>query len=202
MQVERLRFAYPGEPVLVRDWSATIAPGITELHGDTGSGKTTLLRVLAGELPAAGRLTLGGAVLAEAPDRYRRQVFYIDPGTERFHALTGRACIAALAEGDAGFDGARCEALVQGFGLEPHIEKPLYMLSTGSRRKVWLAAALASGRPLTLLDEPTAALDSGSIRHLWSALADVAARRDRAVLLASSERIEGLPLAASIFLPL
>lgn len=202
LRIEGLHLAYPGEPALVADWSAVIGPGVTELHGDTGSGKTSLLRVLAGELAAKGRLTLGDAALGDAPDAYRRQVFYVDPTTDRFHAITGRDCQAALGADDSGFDAARCDALVQGFGLEPHIDKPLYMLSTGSRRKVWLAAALASGRALTLLDEPTAALDSGSVRCLWQALADIAARRDRVVVVASSERIEGLPLAASFVLPL
>lgn len=201
LRIEGLHLAYPGEPPLVADWSAVIGPGVTELHGDTGSGKTSLLRVLAGELAAKGRLTLGDATLLGSPG-YRSQVFYVDPTTEAFHAVTGHACIAALRADDAGFDAARCDALVQGFGLEPHMAKPLYMLSTGSRRKVWLAAALASGRALTLLDEPAAALDSGSVRCLWQALADMAARRERAVVVASSERIEGLPLAASFLLPL
>lgn len=202
LRIEGLHLAHPGAPPLVTNWSTVIGPGVSELHGDTGSGKTSLLRALAGELPAQGRLTLGDAALADAPDNYRRQVFYVDPMTDRFHAVTGRDCVAALRAGDGGFDAARCDELVQGFGLEPHIDKPLYMLSTGSRRKVWLAAALASGRALTLLDEPTAALDSGSVRCLWQALADIAVRRERAVLVASSERIEGLPLAASFVLPL
>lgn len=202
LRIEGLRLAYPDAPALVADWSAQIGPGVTELHGDTGSGKTSLLRVLAGEAPAQGRLTLGDVALDQAPQDYRRQVFYVDPLTDRFHAVTGHDCIAMLRAGDAGFDAARCDALVQGFGLEPHLHKALYMLSTGSRRKVWLAAALASGRALTLLDEPTAALDNGSVRCLWQALADIAAARQRAVVVASSERLEGLALAASFVLPL
>jgi ABC-2 type transport system ATP-binding protein len=201
MQIEGLGFAYPGEPALLRDWSADIGPGVTELYGDTGSGKTTILRVLAGELPAAGRLSLNGASLAEAPEAFKRQVFYIDPTTDSFHQMTGRGCIAALVAGDAGFDTTLCESLVQGFGLAPHIDKALFMLSTGSRRKVWLAAALAANRAMTLLDEPTAALDAGSIRRLWQALHDIAERRERSVIVASSERLQGLPLAGSIVLP-
>jgi ABC-type transport system involved in cytochrome c biogenesis ATPase subunit len=48
----------------------------------------------------------------------------------------------------------RLGALIDGFGLQPHLDKPLYMLSTGSKRKVWLSAALAAGAPLTLIDQP------------------------------------------------
>ena len=53
--------------------------------------------------------------------------------------------------------------LIQAFELTPHLEKPLYMLSTGSKRKVWLAAAFASGAAVTLLDQPFAALDKASV---------------------------------------
>ncbi|HEY1090483.1 MAG TPA: ATP-binding cassette domain-containing protein, partial [Burkholderiaceae bacterium] len=96
LRIEGLRLAYPDAPPLVADWSAQIGPGVTELHGDTGSGKTSLLRVLAGEAPAQGRLMLGDAALDQAPQDYRRQVFYVDPLTERFHAVTGYDCIAML----------------------------------------------------------------------------------------------------------
>jgi ABC-2 type transport system ATP-binding protein len=198
MHIERLGFAYPGAAALLHDWSADIGPGITALLGDTGSGKTTLLRILAGELAARGELRLRGVSLREAPQDYRRQVFYVDPTTEQYHAMTVRECIATLTADDAAFDAPQCEALLQGFGLEPHLHKSLFMLSTGSRRKVWLAAALAAGRPLTLLDEPKAALDGPSVRVLWQTLRERSARGAGAVVLASSEPIDDLPLAASI----
>ncbi len=201
LHIDALRFAYPGEPPLVAGWSASIGAGVTLLHGDTGSGKSTLLRVLAGSLPAAGRLTLAGARLDAQPRAYRHQVFFCDPATDGFDTVTGRACTATLREGDDGFDDARWQALVDGFGLAPHLDKPMFMLSTGSRRKVWLAAALASARTLTLLDEPTAALDAGSIRCLWHHLGELATRPGHAIVVASSERIDRLPLAGTLALP-
>ena len=82
------------------------------------------------------------------------------------------------------------------------------MLSTGTRRKVWLAAALASGRALVLLDEPTGGLDAGSRECLWQALREVAQRAtDRPeaatiVIVASAERIDQVPLAATFEMPL
>jgi ABC-type multidrug transport system ATPase subunit len=84
----------------------------------------------------------------------------------------------------------------------PHIDKPMYMLSTGSKRKVWLAAALATLRPLTLLDEPTGGLDAASIRCLWRTLDKIARTSDRAVVIASGERISDVALTATIELPL
>lgn len=203
LHIDNLHFAYPGDAPIAAGWSARIGAGVTLLHGDTGSGKSTLLRVLAGALPAnGGRLTLAGAALPEAAEAYRRQVFFIDPSTDAFDAMGVEECAASLRSADVPFDAARWQALVDGFSLAPHLAKKMFMLSTGSKRKVWLAAALASSRPLTLLDEPTAGLDAGSMRCLWRTLAEVAQEGGRAVIVASGERVDGVPLAATITLPL
>ncbi|MDP9965366.1 ABC-type multidrug transport system ATPase subunit [Variovorax paradoxus] len=205
LQVHDLGFSYPGQPALASGWCASVGEGVTLLYGDTGSGKSALLRVIAGMLPASGRLTLAGARLDTQPEAYRRNVFFCDPATEAFDQVTARACTATLGEGDAGFDAAQWQALVEGFSLAPHIEKPMYMLSTGSKRKVWLAAALASGRPLVLLDEPEGALDARSIGCLWKAVAARAGRAGHAIVIASSARLDHvpqIPLAGCIALPL
>ncbi|GHC86583.1 cytochrome c biogenesis ATP-binding export protein CcmA [Pseudorhodoferax aquiterrae] len=201
IDIQGLRFAFAGEAPLIADWSARIDPGITLLYGDTGAGKSVLLRLLAGVQAAdAGRLQIGDAVLAGSPARYQAQLFFVDPGTQDFDQMTARNCLAQLAGADADM-GVR-DALVEGFGLAPHLDKSLYMLSTGSKRKVWLTAALAGRRPVVLLDEPTAALDQGSVRCLWEALTVIGTARQRTVLLASSEAVNTLPLAARIDLPL
>ncbi|MBS0451394.1 MAG: ATP-binding cassette domain-containing protein [Proteobacteria bacterium] len=202
LDVDDLSFAYPGQPPIASKWSAGIAAGVTLLFGDEGSGKSTVLRMLAARQPAAGRLTLAGARLDAEPDTYRRKVFFVDSETDAFDALTPVECMSALADGDAHFSQESWQALVDGFALAPHLGKRMYMLSTGSRRKVWLAAALASGRALTLLDEPTAALDNASIRFLWRALAEIAEHRTRAIVIASATRIDAIPLSGSLELPL
>lgn len=203
LHIDHLHFAYPGDPPIAADWSARIDAGVTLLHGDTGSGKSTLMRVLAGALPATGgRLTLAGASLPGAAEAYRRQVFFVDPSTDAFDAMGVEECAASLRRAEVPFDAARWQALVDGFSLGPHLEKKMFMLSTGSKRKVWLASALASRQPLTLLDEPTGGLDAGSMRCLWRMLAEVAQEGDRAVIVASGERVDDVPLAGTIALPL
>ncbi|MFS2163923.1 ATP-binding cassette domain-containing protein [Variovorax sp. Varisp62] len=202
LQIDALRFAYPDQPALVSDWNASVGTGVTLLYGDTGTGKSALLQVIAGTLPASGRLTLAGASLDAAPEAYRRQVFFVDPVTDRFDQLSARECTASLVEGDAGFDEAKWQAIADGFSLAPHLDKKMFMLSTGSKRKVWMAAGLASGRPLVLLDEPTAGLDMPSTRCLWATLSGFSAQARRAVIVASAARIDTVPLAATIELPL
>jgi energy-coupling factor transporter ATP-binding protein EcfA2 len=54
------------------------------------------------------------------------------------------------------------------------------MLSTGTKRKVWLTAAFAAGCSVTLLDEPFAALHRASIAFVNPRLQEVHARRQGA----------------------
>lgn len=202
LEVDDLSFAYPGQPPIASGWSAAVGPGVTLLFGDEGSGKSTVVRILAARQPARGRLILAGARLEAESELYKRNVFFVDAQTDAFDQLTPVECMQALKAGDAHFSESAWQALVDGFALAPHLGKRMHMLSTGSRRKVWLASALASGRALTLLDEPTAALDNASIRFLWRALAEIAEERRRAILIASAARIDSVPLCGSIELPL
>ena len=202
LRLQALNFAYPGQPALVCDWSMSMGPGVTLVHGDTGSGKSTLLRLMAGTLRARGRLTLAGVHLDEDAAAYRSHVFFCDPTTDAFDQRTARECTALLSAGDTHFSEARWRSLVEGFALTPHLDKPMYMLSTGSKRKVWLAAGLASGRALILLDEPTGGLDAASIGCLWRALTRFAEQSERAIVVASTERIDQVPLAGLIDWPL
>ncbi|MBA4114505.1 MAG: ABC transporter [Verminephrobacter sp.] len=202
LQVQGLGFSHPQQPVFA-GWSARVGPGATLVQGGESSGKTTLLRLLAGALaPAQGQLVLNGTALVQAPEAYRRQVFWMDPRSDALDALTVRAWLQTLPAQHAAWDAAALAAHVQGWGLEEHLDKGFYMLSTGSKRKVLMAAALASGAPLTLIDEPVAGLDHGSVRYLCQALAATsAARPGRAIVVAHYEPLAGVPWRAVIELP-
>jgi ABC-type multidrug transport system ATPase subunit len=96
------------------------------------------------------------------------------------------------------FDEQVLGMLIEGLSLAPHVEKPLYMLSTGSKRKVWLAAAFASGAAVTLLDEPFAALDKTSVGVVLELLEDAADHPARAWVIAHHQAPGDAPLAAII----
>jgi ATPase subunit of ABC transporter with duplicated ATPase domains len=44
LQIDALGFAYPDQPAIASNWTASVGPGVTLLYGDTGAGKTALLR--------------------------------------------------------------------------------------------------------------------------------------------------------------
>ena len=197
LQVRGLGFAYPGQPALFDDWSADVPAGLTRVQGERG--KTSLLRLLAGELHGSGRITLAGARLDTDPAAWRRAVFWLDPRDAAWDALRPDALMALQADRHPGLDAAAWQHHLAGFDLLPHRDKAMCQLSSGSRRKVALAAALAAGCALTLLDEPTAGLHRPALAWLAQALADAAGTPGRAWLLASAWGLEdALPLAATI----
>ena len=204
LQAQNLSFAHPGQPALACGWTASVGAGVTLLFGDTGSGKTTLLRLLAGTLAGDGMLSVAGIRLDHDAAAYRRSVFWFDPAVDvpARDALTPGEHASGLRAAHPHFDAAEWQRHALAFGLGPHWHKPLYQLSTGSKRKVWLAAALASGCALTLLDEPAGALDGPSVAYLMRTLADLANQPHRAVVVASCERPAGVSLAGVIELPL
>ena len=198
LQVDGLCFAYP-QRVLLREFSACITPGLTLVRGGDGSGKTTLLRLMAGDLPAqAGQLRLGGVSLQSDAHAYQRQIFWVDPKTTALDDASAQDYFKSLSGLYPLFDGSLVLELSETLSLTPHLHKPLYMLSTGSKRKVWLAAAFASGAALTLLDAPFAGLDLASVRQVMALLEEAAAHPTRAWVLADHQAPGDLLLAQVI----
>ena len=200
LHITKLHFKYPASPdPLLAEWSADFPPGIALVRGGDGRGKTTLLRLLAGDLTAdSGRLQLDGLCLQDQPALYRSHVFWQDPRSDAHDALVASDYLNQVKVHYGAFDAALLTHLVAGLSLELHLGKQLFMLSTGSKRKVFLAAALACGARLTLLDMPFAALDKPSIAFLIETLAAKAPTSKRMWVLADYEAAAGLPLAVEL----
>ena len=186
VNLQSLHFGYP-DHTLIAGLSAAISPGVTLVRGGDGRGKTTLLRLLAGELtPTSGQLQINA------------NVFWIDPRTDAFDSLTGVEFFESQRAAFPEFDDAMVSRLVDGLDLASHIHKKLYMLSTGSKRKVYLAAAFASGAAVTLIDMPFAAIDKPSIEFILSLLREAAAGTERAFVVADCEAPAGVQLEGVI----
>ena len=152
LRVEQLSFRWPNGTDALRECSLTIpGPGLWMLVGGNGSGKSTLLRLIAGLLePSAGQIHLQGraALVFQNPDH---QLLLPSCGSELRLALPESLTPAAVHQRIA-----EVLALVGLAGLEA---RPIHTLSGGQKQRLAIAAAVASGSQLLLLDEPTALLD-------------------------------------------
>jgi ABC-type multidrug transport system ATPase subunit len=157
--------------------------------------KTDFLRLLAAELPyAAGSLTLLGVAQHVDVSAYRQQVFWIEPSATEYDEFTVEGFFLQASR-YAGFDQTVLLQLIDGLALE-HLFKQIQMLSSGTRRKVWIAAAFASGAALTLLDDPLAALDKSSALFVLSQMAALAQDGQRALVVGDYQAPANVPLAA------
>jgi ABC-type multidrug transport system ATPase subunit len=198
LHVSKLNFSWPAQP-LITDFSADILPGITLVKGGDGRGKSTLLRLLAGALPAqSGRLQINGMDLHTQPVHYKKQVFWADPRSDVFDQMSVPDYFEWQQRSHADFDDGVLADVTAGLGLAEHLHKQLYMLSTGSKRKVLIAAAFASGAALTLLDEPFAAVDAVSIGFMLKWLKAAQSGTNRAWVIADYTAPDGLHLRQTL----
>ncbi|GEP11845.1 heme ABC exporter ATP-binding protein CcmA [Methylobacterium gnaphalii] len=126
--------------------------------GRNGAGKSSLLAMLAGRLkPDAGAIRIeevGDATLAECLHVVGHRDGLKSALTAEENLLFARDLLGAPA--------ACPRDALEAMGLVHALRLPVGYLSAGQRRRVALARLLVCHRPLWLLDEPTAALDTAS----------------------------------------
>ena len=150
-----------GHRVLFRDLSFSLAAGrALSLQGPNGTGKTSLLRLIAGFLRPAGgtiRLRTDGEEVADAEERgkFMGWLAHQDAVKPQLGVREQLAFFTQLYG-----SGRNPEDAMRTFGLMPLAELPGQYLSAGQKRRLALARLQLSARPLWLLDEPLAALDT------------------------------------------
>jgi heme exporter protein A len=149
-----------GGRLLFRELSFSVASGqVLSIEGPNGSGKTSLLRMIAGFLaPAQGSMILKTAKGITEPEERARQVGWLGHQDGAKPQLTPVEVLGFFSD----LYGNPCDiigALVAA-GLQRCADLPCQYLSAGQKKRLALARLAISKRPLWLLDEPLAALDS------------------------------------------
>jgi lipopolysaccharide export system ATP-binding protein len=153
--------------------SVEIRPGeVVGLLGPNGAGKTTSFHLILGLIPPnRGQVLLDGQDITALPMylRARRGIGYLPQEASIFRRMTVEENVLAILE-MRGFPPesahARCDALVDEFGLARVRRSPGYALSGGERRRAEIARALASEPSYMLLDEPFAGIDPIAVAEL------------------------------------
>ena len=190
LSVDSFRIIYPdGTQVgpISAHWEG---PGLHVLSGVTGAGKSSILHALLGLVPIAnGEIRLDG--LLTTPSNL---ILNIGWAGQRTLLLPGSlADNLLLGAHDADIDSL--EPLLAAMGLSDMIAargEDLAVdsrgtgLSGGERRRIGLVRAIASGRSILLLDEPTADLDSDTASYITALLLELA--KDRLIIVATHDK--------------
>lgn len=158
-----------GEREVVSGVSFSAGPGqIALLRGPNGAGKSSLLLTLAGAIrPASGTISIDGRSADDAPGEDMLLIGHL-PALKPALTVTENLSFWADLNGD---DPARIPAALGEAGLGDLMSLPGGYLSAGQTRRLSLSRLLVSDRPIWLLDEPTASLDTAGERFVGDMLA-------------------------------
>ncbi|MDC0738283.1 ABC transporter ATP-binding protein [Cognatishimia sp. SS12] len=178
LQLEDIRFAYPGQPPVLDGASFQLAPGQRlSILGANGAGKSTLFRIALGlQVPDAGRVVAFGQDRRAEADfhevRRRIGLVFQDPDDQLFCPTVAED----IAFGPLNLGRSKAEALaivdrvLADLDLSHLRDRITHKLSGGEKRLVTLATVLAMEPEVLLLDEPTNALDSKNEARLLEIL--------------------------------
>jgi sodium transport system ATP-binding protein len=139
-------------------------PGqILGLLGVNGAGKTTTLRMLSTVLtPTAGKATVAGFDIAEAPAKVRANIGFMSTSTALYGRLTAIELLQYFGE-MYGLSGQKLKERIDFVGdklqLAEFQDRLCDKLSTGQKQRVSIARTILHDPPVLFFDEPTAGLD-------------------------------------------
>ncbi|MEX2143690.1 MAG: energy-coupling factor transporter ATPase [Anaerolineales bacterium] len=194
-EVRDLSFSYGSTPALHKV-SLRVAPGETlAIVGPNGAGKSTLAKHLIGLLmPPAGRVYLQGVDLNRIPAKsLASQVAYVFQNPEHQFVTERVADEVAFGMRASGADEehvqARTAELLATFGLARYARANPFTLSHGEKRRLSVAAMLAMGQEVLILDEPTFGQDERNAAALMSLLQSLNAQGKTIIIITHDMRL-------------
>ncbi|MDJ0763320.1 MAG: ABC transporter ATP-binding protein [Myxococcota bacterium] len=182
IRVANLAFC-KGEKTILKDVSFAVKRGeYLHIIGPNGAGKTTLLKCLMrihrGPMNA---LQIFGAPLESLSQRSLAKVIgYVPQSSQGAFGFTayefvamGRYPYLSPFSGLSAHDQSKVEEALALTKTDALATQPMDTLSGGERQRIFIAAALAQGAEILLLDEPTTYLDPRHQAHIEALLNDL-----------------------------
>ncbi|WP_393971289.1 ABC transporter ATP-binding protein [Oxyplasma meridianum] len=174
IQINDVRKKYSDGTEALKGINAEIGKRITSVIGRNGAGKTTLMRILSTQLePSSGQVLIDGLDVIRDTLEVRKKICSIPQEATPIGILTPMEHVTLyLLARKFQYRDARKEALnaLDSLGLFEYKDKPSDTLSGGTKRKIFVAMAIASNADSVFLDEPTTGLDPVSRMEVWSSI--------------------------------
>jgi len=177
-----------GDKLAVDDLTFSVAPGeVLGFLGANGAGKSTTMRMIAGFVaPSAGRVSVCGHDIEDAPVAAKSCMGYLPEGAPSYGEMTVAEFLDFVAD-MRGLTGERrrqrLAIVVDRLGLGPVIQQVIETLSKGFRRRVGLAQALIHDPQVLILDEPTDGLDPNQKHEVRRLINDLG--KDKLVIVST-----------------
>jgi ABC-2 type transport system ATP-binding protein len=189
LNIENLSYNY-GKNKVLEDLNFVLKSGeIALLVGGNGSGKSTLLRLIAGLLkPISGKISLNES-----------SVQYVGHKSQLYHELTVRENLSFFAD-LASENSKSVEDIFIKLKLKNFLDKSVNELSQGMLQKVAIAKALLFNPSLLLLDEPSASLDSESVKLIKAILSEAVVEGSlKSIIIATHDELRLNDLSTAVF---
>jgi len=191
IRVAKLTFAYPEFSLRIENLAFETAK-VTAIVGPNGAGKTTFLKCIGAVLPIPkGSLFIDGRDLATLKSGERaRLVCYVpqEHDTTFNYAvsdfvLMGRASYISPFALPSREDAKAAAEALDFVGLAHYAGRAISELSSGERRLVLIARALAQQSDILLMDEPTTFLDPKHETEVFQFVRKLAVEKMKTILI-------------------
>jgi ABC-2 type transport system ATP-binding protein len=176
-----------GPKLALKEFTATLTPGVYGILGPNGAGKTTLMNIITDNLaPTSGTVTYGGAEIRKLGKEYRNILGYMPQQQGIYNSFTANrflwymAALKGLKRREAK---ERIAYLLELVSLKDSAHRKLGGFSGGMKQRVLLAQALLNDPKVLVLDEPTAGLDPRERIRIRNFISTIAF--DKIVILAT-----------------
>ncbi len=140
--------------------------------GANGAGKTTLLKIIVGlAAPTKGSVTIAGVEMKKAGPKLRALVGVVGHESMLYPDLTARENLRFAAKlFGVGRPREAIDEVADHLAVQHVLDRPVRVLSRGTKQRVALARALLHKPAVILLDEPYTGLDEAAALSLSSLL--------------------------------
>jgi iron complex transport system ATP-binding protein len=191
IRVKNLVFSYQDFSLCV-DALAFESAKVTAIVGPNGAGKTTFLKCLGAVLPVRREaLFINGRDIAALKNKERaRMICYVPQEHDSAFnysvsdfVLMGRAAFISPFALPSREDTGAAEEALEFVGLGRFVDRPIGELSSGERRLVLIARALAQKSDILLMDEPTTFLDPKHETEILTLVRKLAVEKAKTILV-------------------
>jgi monosaccharide-transporting ATPase len=199
LEMQDIQISFGGVPALCSAQLSVAAGEVHALIGQNGAGKSTMIKILTGAYRRSGGVVRfeGREIDFRTPKEAREagiSTIYQEINLVPFRSVAENIFLGREPRRFALIDWRavqqRAAALLESFGLQIDVKKPVGSYSTAIQQMVALARAVSSDAKMVIMDESTSSLDEREVELLFNVVRKL--RDDGRAVIFVSHRLDEL----------